>query len=352
MRTTGEQGAHQSSLDAARTHAVLRFAFGVTFAFVVSELLQWIPTFLAPVLVAVVLVNVPVRPPLKVAVGLIVIVAAAALIALLLCAALRGAPAILFGATALVVFRALHAIAQGRPRIGPILLLICVTAIPVVALESQSVASSFAYALVRAMCFAIVVVWIAYLLWPRVTPPRPAGSAVPLSRDVALRSALLGTAILTPLMLVYLMFGLANALPVLVATAMIVANLDFHRGRKQAVALVIGNVAGGIASLVLFLLLVVHPSVVTLTLLMLVAALAFGWRITAGDPMAAVVLVAFNATLIVFSSSLLSDQGTFAIWVTRLTQFLIAGAFAIGMMALLWPRSSQPAPEAPTSSGT
>ena len=328
---------------------MLRFAFGVTLAFVASELLEWIPTFLAPVLVAVVLVNVPVRPPLKVGVGLIVIIAAAALIALFLCAVLRGAPAILFGATALVVFLALHAIAQGRPRIAPILLLICVTAIPVVALESQSAASAFAWALVRAMCFAVLVVWIAHLLWPKVMPPRPAASAAPLSPDVALKNALLGTAILTPLMLVYLMFGIADALPVLIGSVMIVANLDFRSGRKQAVALVIGNTAGGIASLALFLLLVLNPSVVTLTLILLVAALAFGWRITAGDPMAAVVLVAFNAMMIVFSSSLLSDNGTFSIWVTRLTQFLIAGAFAIGMMALLWPRNDKPAQKAPTS---
>lgn len=351
MRAAGEQGTPQSSLDAARTHAVLRLAFGVTLAFVVSELLQWIPTFLAPVLVVVVLANIPVRPPPKVALGLIVIVAAAALVALLLCAVLRGAPVILFGASALVVFLAMYAIAQGRPRIGPMLLLICVTAIPVVALESQSAASSFAFALVRSMCIAIVVAWIAHLFWPRVTPPRPADAAIPLSGDEVLRSAMLGTAVLTPLMLVHLMFGLANALPVLIATVMIVANLDIHRGRKQAVALVIANFAGGIASLVLFLLLVLYPSLVTLTLLLLVASLAFAWRITAADPMASVVVVAFNATLIVFSSSLLSDQGTFDIWLTRLTQFFIAGAFAIGMMALLWPRDEQPASQAPTTSG-
>ena len=347
LRTPEAQ--RQSSLDPGRVHAVLRFAFGVTLAFVASELLEWIPTFLAPVLVAVVLVNVPVRPPLKVGVGLIVIIAAAALIALFLCAVLRGAPALLFGATALVVFLALHAIAKGRPRIAPILLLICVTAIPVVALQSESAANAFAVALVRSMCFAILIVWITYLLWPRVTPPRPAASAVPLSPELALKSALLGTAILTPLMLVYLMFGIADALPVLIGSVMIVANLDFRSGRKQAVALVIGNTAGGIASLALFLLLVLNPSVVTLTLILLVAALAFGWRITAGDPMAAVVLVAFNAMMIVFSLSLLSDSGTFSIWVTRLTQFMIAGAFAIGMMALLWPRNDKPAQKAPTS---
>jgi len=48
----------------------------------------------------------------------------------------------------------------------------------------------------------------------------------------------------------------------------------------------------------------------------LLASLAFGWRITAADPMATVVLIAFNATVIVFSLSrlvmILGDVGTAA----------------------------------------
>jgi hypothetical protein len=338
--------AQRSASDIARTHAVLRFAFGVTFAFVAAELLQWLPTFLPAVLVGVVLVNVPTRPPLKVALGLIVVVAVSALIAVVLCGVLRGAPAILFGFTALVVFYALLAIAKGSPMIAPLMMLICITAIPVVALESQYAAASFAYALVRAICFAVVVVWICYLIWPQVAPPRAAIKPPPLSQMMAFKFALLGTAILAPLMLVFLMFGLANALPVLIATVMIVTSLDFNKGRMQAVGLAVGNFAGGLVSLALFLLLVIHPSVISLTLLVLLAALLFGWQITSPHPLAPIAVVAFNATLIVFSSSLLTDTGTFSIWITRVTQFLLAGAFAIGMMVLLWPRSLESTPAA------
>lgn len=348
MQTRGAQDSSQAARDPARTHAALRFAFGVTVALIISELMQWTPTFLPPVLVAALLANVPVRPPLKLAVALIAIVAAAALIALFLSAALLRSPLILFGVAAVVVFRTLYAIAEGRSRVAPLFLLICVTTIPVIALESPWVAGSFAYALVRATCVAIVVVWTAHLLWPRVRPPRPADKAIPLPPDLRLKSALLGTAVLTPLMLVYLMFGLANALPVLVATTMIVMNLDFARGRMQAFALVAGNVGGGIVALALFLLLAMESSILSLTLLVALTALAFGWRISAGDPMAPIVLVACNATLIVLSSSLVSDQGTFTVWVTRLTQFVIAGAFAVGMMALMWPRNAESGAQVPT----
>lgn len=327
--------------DPARTHAILRFAFGVTLAFVTSELLQWTPTFLAPVFVGVVLVNVPVRPPIKIGVGLILIVAVCAVVGLTLSATLRGMPFILFGLVGVIVFRALHAIARGRPIIGPLMLLICVTTIPVLGLESQTAAGKFAFALLRSMGFAVLIVWTAYLIWPRVAKPRAPATAVSLSSQMAMRSAWAGTAILAPLLLVYLMFGLPDALPVIIATVMIVSTMALQRGRMQAIALALANLGGGFASIVLLALLAAHPSGVTLTLVVFVASLAYGWRITAGDPLAAVFLIACNATLIVFSSSLLSDEGTFAIWFTRLSQFLFAGAFSVGMMALWWPRERE-----------
>jgi hypothetical protein len=324
----------------ARAHAVLRLAFGVTFAFVAAELAQWTPTFLPPVFVAVLLVNIPVRPPPKVGFGFMMLVSASALIAILLCAALRGAPIILFGITALVVFRAMYALAQGAGVLGPLMLMICVTAIPVVSLQSPYAGGQFAYAMARAAVIAVLVVWMVYLFFPKVAPPKAAPKPVPLSPALALRSALLGTAIVAPLMLLYLMFGLAEALPAMIATVMIVSSLNLQGGRKQALGLAAANFAGGVASLALILMLVLNPSLATFALVLFAGSLIIGWRITRGDPMAALVVVAFNACLIVFSSSIGSDSGTFSIWLTRLMHFLIAGAFAVGMMALLWPRET------------
>ena len=111
MQTESTIAARQTTPDLARTHATLRFAFGVTLALVACELLRWVPTFLGPVLVAVLLVNVPIRPPVKVAVGLIAIIAAAALIAMVLSTALVRSPLILFGVAAVIVFRSLYVIA-------------------------------------------------------------------------------------------------------------------------------------------------------------------------------------------------------------------------------------------------
>jgi hypothetical protein len=275
--------------------------------------------------------------------GFILLVGGSALFATLLCAALRGAPTILFGVTALVVFRAMYALARGAPTLGPLMLMICITAIPVVAIQSTYVAGQFAYSLARAAVIAVLVVWLVYFFLPKVMAPKVASKPVPLSPALAMRSALMGTAILAPLMLSYLMFGLAEALPAIIATVMIVASLDLTRGRQQALGLVVANFAGGVASLALVFMLIFNPSLVTFALVVMSAGLIFGWRITRGDPVAALVVVAFNACLILFSSSIGADAGSLSIWLTRLAHFLIAGAFAVGMMALLWPRDTKAA---------
>jgi DUF2955 family protein len=326
-------------MDSAHTQAVLRFAFGVTLAFMVAELMEWTPPFLSAVLTCVVLANIPMRPPLKVALGFSLVVGASAFLGLFLSFALRGVPHILFGVSTLIMFHALHALARGASPLGPLFILICTTAIPVVAMESLAAAQHFAVAFASGACFAIFMAWVSWLCFPKALPPREAPKAAPLPPALALRSALLGTAILAPLVLVYLMLGLYTALPVIIGTVMIVATMDFHLGRKQAVIRVLANFAGGVSSVVTLVLLGIHPTFATFTLLVLASALLFGWRISHGDPMAQILVVACNGYLIVFGTSLHSDAGTLSVWLTRVGYFFLAGLFTIGMMALIWPRS-------------
>ena len=65
-------------LDAARLHFVLRFSAGTTAAFIICEWMGWQPSALAPVLTGVLLANLPVSPPPKVGIALIIVMAIAA----------------------------------------------------------------------------------------------------------------------------------------------------------------------------------------------------------------------------------------------------------------------------------
>ena len=324
-----------------RAQSVMRLAFGATFAFVLAEFSEWPMTFLPPVFFVVLLTNIPGTPAPKHVLNFAMLVASSALIAILLGTTLHGLPVILFGITALMVFRLMYALGMGAGPMGPVMLMICITTVPVAAMVSTHAAGQFALTLARAAIVASLTVWTVSLIWPKFAPPKPASKPLPRDPALALRGAVLGTAILAPLMLMYLMLGHVQGLPALVATVMIVASLDVRASRKQAYGYVLANFIGGVLSIVLITAVVLSPSLATFTLVMLAASLIAAWRITRGDPMGGLMVVALNACIIVFSSSIGASSGTFEIWLTRLTHFLMAGSVSIGMMALLWPSESE-----------
>lgn len=319
----------------ARTHTTLRFAAAVTIAFVLCEAWQWTPSFLAPVLTAVLLANLPMRPPLKMTLMLILSMALAALYAFVIASLLRGTPIVLFGLIALSMFLAFLAMLSGRPSLPFLLLLICLATIPVVAMIAPADADVLPKAQVRGITLALLLIALVYLPWPLTLPPvaKPAPAASPAT---PLTRALLSTAVVMPLMLVYLMFGLADVLPVLIATVMLVINFDLRSGGAQALAMILGNFAGGLLGLMLHAVLLTMPNLLVLALSLFVVLLGFGQRISAGGPAAGVALIACNAMLIIYSSAISSGPSSLALWLVRLMQFALAGAFALGMMTLLW----------------
>lgn len=330
--------AHDVGRQSAAVHATLRFAAGVTAAFVLCELLQWAPTFLAPVLTAVLLANLPMRPPLKLAVVLIVAMTGAALFTFAMASLLRTTPIVLFGAVSLCLFLSFHAMVSGRPALPVMLLLICLATIPVVVMVAPGQAGILPMALIRGIVIALVMTWLAYGCWPRISPPTPkpvAASRAPSS----LALALLSTAVVVPLMLVYLLFGLADVLPVMVATVMLVINFDLRSSRQQALAMIMGNLVGGLLGLLMHTLLLTMPNIWFFGALLFLVLLGFGQRIAAGGPASAVALIACNAMLIIFGSAIASGDSSLSLWLARLLQFVLAGAFAAVMMSLVWHRA-------------
>jgi len=323
----------------ARRHATMRFATGVTAAFVLCEALQWIPSFLGPIFTVALLANLPVRPPLKMSLGLVITMTLAALFAYALAALFRGTPTVLFGALALTMFMGFHAIASGRPSLPFILLLICVATIPVIVMIAPAQAEAFPKSMIRGMAVAVLMIGIVYLPWPHPPVPAPAPEVQP-SATAPLVQALLSTAVVMPLMLLYLMLGLADALPVLITTVLLVITFDVQRGRKQAMAMILGNLVGGVLGLVLHTMLLVAPNLVVLAALLFVVLLGFGQRIFAGGPAAPVAVITCNSMLIILSLTIVSGSGSLSVWLTRLFQFALAGAFAVGMMSLISTRTS------------
>ncbi len=332
----------------ARRHAVLRFAFGLTGAFVLAEALQWLPSFLPPLLVATLLANLPGGPPLRLGIGLVAAMAVAAIVVLAATAALIDFPDLLVGVIGLLLFFCLYSIAQGRKRLPAVLFLLSLIILPVVAVDSLAAASLMAFALVRAMVVAVLTVWLVHLLWPAVMPPRraaavPAGSGSAAARPPPALVALVGTLVLLPLILFFLMFDLSSALPVLAVALMVVIQPDEGHRQQEVSVRFVGTLAGGMAALALYMVVAILPSLTVLALATLLAALWFGGQVASGGGAGAIGLMACNTMVILLSSGLLTGEGTVDAWWQRLIFTLLGAAFAVGMLSL-FRLSRSPAP--------
>ncbi|MET0807366.1 MAG: DUF2955 domain-containing protein, partial [Pseudoxanthomonas sp.] len=313
------------------------FAVAGSSTFLASEFMQWTPTFLAPVLAVVLLVNLPGRPPPKVIVALVVVTAAAALGSWALTSLLRDIPGLLVAVIALATFLCFYFIAMGRPAFPLLLTLISLATIPVVAMVAPAQAGALPAALIRGITLAMAAVWIVHTLWPATpgpAPPAPAPAAA--SPITPFMRALVSVMVVVPMMVGYLLFGWADVLPVLVATVMLVVTFDAQRSRLQAVAMITGNFAGGLLGLLLYGVLSIAPGLLLLGLIVFTMLLGYGATIAKGGAAAGALLIACNATFIIFASAIATGPAPLSLWLARLFQFAVAGAFSVATMSLFW----------------
>ena len=344
MASTRTFAAPRDPAALVRRDAILRLAVGVTLAFTLSELLGWAPTFIAPVLFTVLATALPAAPPLRTGLMLVVVMAVVAGVAFVTPSLLRGAPIVMVGVLGLLVFLAFVATAQQRATLPALLLLLCISTIPIVVMVAPAHGGLLPAAMVRSMAVAVVVLWLVFAVWPR-TAPRPPSAAAPVESPV--KTALAGTVIVMPIMLVYLMFGLTDALPVLVTTVLLVVTFDIRQGAMQGLAMMLGNLLGGLTGVIVYLLLGVAPSLLLLALLTFLTATMFALRISQGGPAASVAVITSNSFLIILSSAIAAGADNSGIWLTRLFQFALACTFAVGMMVVIWGRRPSDSGQSP-----
>jgi hypothetical protein len=326
--------------EAARLHFVLRFSVGTTAAFVVCEWMGWQPSAIAPALTAVLLASLPVSPTPKVSLVLVVIMAACAWFAFLLTAFLSDAPHVLFAAIGLILFLAFAGLARSKLQLPLTLLLICIAVVPVVSLTLSQFAGIFPGLLVRSMALAVIFTCVAFAIWPIPSPKSPDPPAEPLESPVA--AAALGTAIVLPVMLIYLLFGLTDAIPVLLTTVLVVAKMEEERSAASARAKLTANLLAGFIAVTAYFLLQIAPSLGLLALITFLIGVGFALEIVKGGVRGGNALIGYNATIVLFGLAILKGPANDGTWGARAFQFALATAFTTGMMRLLWPLLSRP----------
>jgi hypothetical protein len=322
-------------LEAARLHFVLRFAFATTAAFTVCEYMGWQPSVLAPILTGVLLANLPGPPPLKVGFALIIVMGLCAWSAFFLTTWFSQTPYLLFGIAGFIMFLAFYGLAQAKAQLPLTLLLITFAVVPVVTLTLSDFAGILPGLFVRGMALAVIFTWIGFAAWPLPSPKSLDPPAPPLENPIA--AAAIGTAIVLPVMLVYLLFGLTDAIPVLLTTVLLVAKMEEERGAATGMIKLVGNFLGGFIAVAAYYLLQIAPSFAVLALITFIIGTGFAAEIVKGGARGGAALLAYNATVVIFGLALLKGTSNSGTWGARVVQFGIAYTFAVGMMILLLP---------------
>jgi hypothetical protein len=329
--------AGMTDVQASHLHFKLRFSVGTAGGFTICEWMGWQPSALAAVLAGILIANLPTMPAFKVGFGLSFIMAIWAFLAYALTVLLHDTPHILFGLIGLIMFLAFAGLANAKAQLPLTLLLICLAVIPVITLTHPEQANTVRIVFTRAMAVSVIFTWIAFAIWPRpLIKDEPTPQAGPV--EYPLTTALIGTLIVLPVMLVYWLFGLTDAIPVLLQTVLLVSKMEEERGATTGISKLTVNFLGGFVAIVAYALLQIAPTLITFALLTFIISALFAREIVKGGVWGGNALLAFNAAMVIFGLFIMKGPQNSGTWSARLVQFAIACIFAIGMMRLLWPR--------------
>jgi hypothetical protein len=210
-------------------------------------------------------------------------------------------------------------------------LLIAVLVIPLITITSPAIANVVAAGILVGATVTVLVVWLSYGLLP--DPPQPpadmaaSGPAPPELPPAVERfkTAAISTLVVMPVLVLFYAFKLQSALLILVFVGLLSSQPGFASNFKAGAALILGNVMGGVAAIVMYELLAMMPELYFMVLLTFLAGLVFGARLFSDKPTAKLWGMAFSTLLLVIGSTTASGSAEAGSKVyTRVLQIAVA----------------------------
>jgi hypothetical protein len=318
-------------MDPAATRMALRLGVGVALGFLLGAL-SGTPFFFLPPLLAVQFLATMRQPPsLRQGIGVVVLVALFGGVTLFLAGSFAHRPLVYVILVGLVLFYGFLLDTAGKTLPASLLLTLGAT-IPLAATHSSESAIALAGGFVGATIIALLTTWAMFAVFP-APAPATAAAAAPV-RQASPRIALANTAVLLPVLVLFMVSGRMTFVLLLVIVAIIRLS-DRSASPRAALGLLLGNVLGGVVATVAYGFVTVQPSILFFLLVVLLVGLAFGAWIAAGGaqaPLFTIALVAFVILLGLGVSPLPTDSGE--AFMARVWNVLLAGLYAVGALSL------------------
>jgi len=310
-----------------------RIAFAAAVGLTLGEVLGWDFPFL-PAMLAVQLLSG--RGPINVKQSLVfvAVMMVACVFAVLVAQVFVDSPLVLLLTVSLVTFLAFLSMARGQAAGLAAMFLITTAVIPLLATESMSVAYGFIHSLIAGSALAVLLTFAAHAFFPMRAQAQPVPAPAQNERN-AVALALANTAVLMSLV-IYFMLTPSPVSIVLVLTVISILRQPADLSGGTALGLTLGNLVGGLASTVAYLLVTLLPYPAFLLLVVLLVGLILGERIARGGVSAPIYTVGLMTFLILLGlglSPLPQDSGT--LFIARVFDVMLGAVYAIGMASLL-----------------
>ncbi len=305
-------------MDPVAARRIIRLGFGTALALWISQVANWGVSFIAPVLLCLLLAVPMPAPRLKQGLSFVLALLAGIWITTWLILPLityqPGVGVLLIIAACFWSFY--YSASGGSPIMGAFLTL----GLAVVAAVG-SVSIDQILGLNKALTFnafiAIGFLWMAHALFPDVPFEMPAAARKPPpkpDRDEAIRSAWRSTVIVIPVIVFFLFYtGSASYMAVMIKVASMGQQAAADKTKEAGKDLLMSTIIGGIGAIIMWQMLDIWSSLIVYVLLTAVGGLIMGRRIFQGKgthPRAGVWSYAYLTMLVVIAPSLVDQTAS------------------------------------------
>jgi hypothetical protein len=317
-----------------RQAMAFRIALAAAGGFTLGHLLGWDFPFL-PSLIAVQLLSAEPTLNLGRAIGFVILMALGCGISLFISLAFADKPLTLIIVVSLLLFIEFLALARGKA--AAVIFLITTAFVPLMAVSSIDLAYGLVHDLVLGSVLALLLVFFVHLLFPAGHAAQQ-GATTDRAQDGSktLALALANTAVVMSLFVYFMGSGTPTSIIVIMVTAITILRQPGIASRGTALGLVMGNVAGGLAATVAYLMVSLLPSPTFLFLVVLFFGLVFGAKIADAGKMSPVYTVGAATFLVVLGlglSPLPQDSAT--LFLSRVATVIVASLYTIGVASVL-----------------
>ncbi len=315
-----------------QTTFTLRYAFGLTLSVAIAYWFQWTLSYILPIFVSMLLAPPSKSLSLKDGALIFATITTTALFGYLISSTLASFPYIMILVVPLVVFLTFYAGAGGASPLLVLWMLVGTLLLPLLSLTSAELSLLVAHSFIISAAIAIPVTWVAHALFPNAQKEIEASSTdtPKITGDRQLLQASIRTAILLPIILVFYVFTLNEAIITLLFSAIIILQPDVQSGRKASAGLVIGCAFGGVVSLIVYTLLVMVPTYPFMIAIMFLTLLLIAREMFSDKPTAPLYGLSISTFLIIIGSSVsFNDSGASSIFYTRIMLIFFAGFYVV-----------------------